>query len=319
MTHKKFLLSLPLLISLVGCGSEKKELIIYNTFMQYVNNYDYSNAYALLDETQSVYMSDKDLEDCLYYIDYDLVPAKKIVKEENLWKFYDNNDNVSYTMSGNVLSSNDKLIIPDFYTSLDLYVPTGSICKYNDIELNSDLITSTNDIETTYTIKAPLSKGKLSIYNELFGNYEREVDPIVGDFNDFEISNEVLNELSNVVINEINKINNLLETDTESFKNEIKKFESNTEADKLISHILDNRRLSDSFTSYHSPVYRIVDLDFEFETSEAIKLSVDFKIDWVIGEGKYTSMNNKGEFILSHDTSWNVSDINDWSFMILSL
>lgn len=302
---------------LVGCGEDKKTALnLYNEYVSAINDGDYSAAYQLTDAPENPYMSEDVFEDALFTIDTDFNLASKAKRGDYGWNFTVGNTVYTYAIKDN------KLIIPELYTSLELYVPTGASCTYNGVELSSDLITSSDELETVYTIrKAPISPGILHIDTELFGSTEREVDPEIGDYNDFTLSDDMLEEVSNVIIKELDALNTALETgDTEKFSKALEKYvESADERKALAENLYFNRKLSDPFTSYTNVIFDVNSISIDFNTPTEVNVITNFTIIWTVGEDKTATMPATGNFDVERIMNgWKLLNINTWEFMYLN-
>lgn len=305
------------LMLLTGCGEEKKAALkLYNDYVTAINTADYETAFELTDAANNPYMTVDLFEESLDTIGATYSTAEKAKKADTSWEFAVGDFKVNYSIVDN------KLVIPEVCTSVEVYVPTGSTCTYNGVLLTSDLITESDDLETTYTIpNAPVGIGVLHIDTALFGSSEREVDPEIGDYNDFELSEEMTTEVGGLIVNEINSLNAALETgDAAQFKAALSKFTSDTqEQQKLSDDLYINRKLSEPFTSFRGVNYTINDISADFTTSTSIDVSIGFTATWTIGENKTGTMETSGDFSVDRtEGGWTVTSINKWDFMFLN-
>lgn len=303
-------------VTFTGCGSSNVILDNYNNFVNALNNADYETAYEYIDTSQSLFMDVDAFEESTYSIETSFNTATKAKKQDYGWEFTTSTGTLTYKVT-----SDNKLIIPELYTELELYVPTGSTCTYNSVSLTSDMISYSDEVETTYTITAPVSTGVLHIDTVSFGSSEREVDPALGDFNDFTLSSEYSQMYSDIIVDEITTINILLEDrdDTTKIEKELGKFVAGNEVQVLLNKILDNRKLEDTFTSYHNAKYTVTDISINIDNPTTITASVGLNVVWEIGEGKESSMTTNGIFTLSNEEgNWKTIGVNNWDFMYLS-
>lgn len=302
---------------ITGCGKTNTVLTNYNSFVECVNTGDYFTAYDYVDTSKCMFMTPESFEESMYFIDTIFYKADKVKENNGSWNFISGDVSQSYAVS-----SEGKLILPELTTSLELYVPTGSSCTYNGVALNSSMITSSNEIETVYTIQAPISPGILHIDTELFGSSERTVDPTFGDYNNFSISDELSNSMGNAILSEVNLINNTLESGDKNKTSDLlgKYMTDTSKLDSYLNDFLDNRKLEDTFTSYHSPVYKISRINLDLDTTTSVIADVKFTVNWQVGEGAEVSMNTSGKFKVAYlDNSWKVTSIDNWDFMYLSV
>ncbi len=306
------------LLLTTGCGEEKKAALkLYNDYVAAINSGDYAAAYQLTDATDNPYMSEEVFEETLYTISNTYSTASKAKKGDIGWEFTVGESTVTYIIE------NNKLVIPELYTELELYVPTGSTCTYNGVTLSSDLISMSDDLETTYTLSnAPLAMGTLHIDTDLFGSNERIVDPEVGDYNEFTLSEDMISEIGNLIIKEINILNTELETgDTNKFVVALGKFITDDgEKRNLSEELYVNRKLSEPFVSYTGASYVVNGIEAEFTTATVVDVDVDFTATWTIGENKTGAMTTAGNFTVERiENGWKVLSINTWDFMRLNV
>lgn len=305
------------LLLLTGCGEDKKAaLALYNNYVTAIDMADYETAFQLTDATNNPFMTPEIFEESLNTLGVSYKAAIKAKKSDDRWKFTVGDSESIYTIKDN------KLAIPEIYTSLDLYVPTGSSCSYNNVPLTDDLITESDELETVYTIpNAPICTGNLHIDTVLFGSSDREVDPEIGDYNDFELSDEMTTDVGNLIIKEINNLNSTLETgDINQFKTVLSKFVIDVdEQQELTDNLCINRKLSEPFTSYRGISYTINNIKVDFTTSTIVDATVDFTAVWTIGENKTGTMDTIGEFSVERtDAGWNMIAVDKWDFMFLN-
>lgn len=306
------------LLLTTGCGEEKKAALkLYNDYVAAINSGDYATAYQLTDATANPYMSEEVFEETLYTIDSTYSTASKAKKGDAGWEFTVGESTVTYVIE------NNKLVMPEFYTELELYVPTGSTCAYNGVTLSSDLISMSDDLETTYTLNnAPLAMGTLHIDTALFGSSERVVDPEIGDYNEFTLSEDMISEIGNLIIKEINTLNTKLETgDTNRFMTALGKFITDDDEKRNLSEELYvNRKLSEPFVSYTGAYYVVNSIEADFTTATVVDVDVDFTATWTIGENKTGNMTTAGNFTVERiENGWKVLSINTWDFMRLNV
>lgn len=317
MRNRLSIIILASMLMLTGCGDNSTVLNTYNAFVESVNNGDYATAYNYVDTSSCMFMNAEVFEESMYCIDTVFYKAEKAKENKGSWNFI--TGDLVQTFN---LNDDGKLLLPDLITELDLYVPTGSLCSYNGINLNDSMITSSNELETVYTIQAPIAPGVLHIENNLFGSSERTVDPEIGDTNDFSISNEISESIGNAIIVNINNINSALESkNIDTIKDILKGYiTDNKLLDNYTQDFISNRKLEDTFTSYHNPVYTISSLKCDLETSSSVDVSASFDVTWEVGEGTTASMSTKGDFVLSNNgEGWTVDSINSWDFMYLTV
>lgn len=314
---KALVLPVASMIILSGCGEEKDNVLkTYNSFVSAIDAGDYSTAYQLTDAVNNPYMSTEVFEETLMAIGATYGKASKVKKADAGWEFTIGENTMIYSIVDN------KLVLPNLYTELELYVPTGSECMYNNISLTDDLITYSNELETTYLLpNAPKGIGTLSISTELFGDSERLVDPETGDYNEYTLSDSMVAEVGDVIVKEITSINNVLETaDTNVLVNTLRKYVADdAELRTLSEKLYSNRKLSDPFTSYTNTVYTVNNVNVDFITATTVEANVEFNVTWVIGENKTASMTTFGTYIIDRTINdWVITGIPDWEFMFLN-
>jgi len=301
--------------SLLLTGCEKDDILsTYNSFVILVNSGEYESAYSLTTASDNPYMSEEVFEECLYEID-DLYQGISIKKNESYWDITTSYGVYQY---GYV---DGRLVIDDLFTELELYAPINSTCYYNSVLLDEGLVTDNDGIEKTYTITAPVTEGTFRIVTDNYGESERIVDPFMGDTNTFNVSNEISDEIGNTIVNWVSSINTLIDAnDKESLKAELLKY--NTDEDyvaSIIFEILTNRNINDPFTCYTNVLYSFESVDVDMSGSDYQTVTVNFSVDWTIGEAMNASMDTVGIFKISKDTgSWSIKTIDDYSFLILN-
>lgn len=301
---------------LSGCGGKGDEVLTaYNTFVTAYNTADYETAYALTTASDNPFMTLEAFEESCYVLTTEYSTASK-VKKGNLG--YD------FTVDGSVVThqfTDNRIVIPELFTELELYTPTGSSCTYNGVTLTEDLITASDDLETVYTItNAPIGAGTLVIHTENFGSSERVVDPAIGDYNDFTLSETMTSTIGDIIVDEINKLNSDVETDTNKLRERITKYAlEQTDVETLLSEITSNRNLKDPFTSYKNAKYTVESIAADFSTASEVSATVTFNVEWTVGEGKKATMQTTAGFIVTFvDGQWSLTSIKDWDFMILN-
>lgn len=296
-----------------GC-SGKTVLNTYNSFVDATNAGDYTTAYNLTTASMNPFMSEEVFEECLFIADdfYKGTKAKK------------NDLGFDITTANGIYSVqyvNDLLVIDDLFTELDLYVPSGSVCTYNGVVLEDSFITDDDGIETTYTINAPIAPGLLHISTSVFGDSEREVDPMMGDENDFTLSSDMSVEISNVIESVLNSLNTVIDTgDKASIKDSLLVYNQDADyVDSIVNSLLTNRRLSEPFTSYHNAVYTVKGIYVDLQTSTTVNADVTFDIVWNVGEDKTSNMMNSSSFTLEKVVDgWSIVGMDDFNFLYLN-
>ena len=308
-----------ILLTLTGCGQSDKMVNSFNTFVNSVNTGDYTSALALTTLADNHFINEELFEESIDYAGICWTPAtnaEKVKGAENTWSFNTSDGTITCTYD-----ANGKLNLSKLLTDVELYVPTSSVCSYNGVELTADMISTSNDLETTYTINAPVVPGVLSINAPLFGEIESTVDPEFGYSNELELPEDLVDSAKTVLLAEINKLNSFLDNnDSEGLYNELQSFiDDEKSIDSLVSNLLDNRKITDEFTSYHNATYAISDISSELVSADSIKLNCSFNVVWVIGESGSSGMTVDTSFVMrKSDKGWEVVSVDDWNFLFLN-
>lgn len=308
-----FTLLLSSMILSTGC-SGNKVLSTYNSFVDAINNNDYSTAYNLTTASMNPFMDESLFKESVYV-------AGTFYKGTKAKKNDLGYDIVTSNGTYNLQYMNNLLVIDDLFIELDLFVPSGSVCTYNGVLLEDSFITDDNGIETTYTINAPVAPGILHIATDVFGDSEREVDPIMGDENDFTMSSDMSVEISSFLESFLSSLNGIIDSgDKNTIIEELLKYNDDTEyVDTVVTNLMSNRRLSEPFTSYHNVNYKIKSIDAELQTSTTVEADLTFNVVWDVGEDKTANMTSNGSFILEKVIDgWSVVSINDFKFLYLN-
>lgn len=306
-------------VGLTGCSSSKKTALnVYNEYVDAISSSDFNTALNLVYVEDNTFIDEDTFEEALYNLNYNLPKASKVssVKDKSdYWNFETANGSFELQVI------NNKIVLPELMTSLELYVPTGSNCTYNGVTLTPDYITYSDELETTYTIVAPYTVGTLEMHTSLFGDSEREVDPDVGDYFEFTLSDDMIDELSTAVLNEIKKLNDALDkADYDTVKSLLSQYvEDEDEQSRLIDKLKTNRKVEDVFTGYHDVTYTIKNATADLDTVSSIIADFNFNVSWTVGENSQAEMTTKGSFTIEKtDKDWNVISVDNWDFMILN-
>lgn len=297
-----------------GC-SGNKVLKLYNSFVNAVNSGDYATAYSLTTLQYNPFMTEDAFEDSIFE-NGDFYTGTK-AKKNDLGYDITTPEGI-YT----VQITNNLLVIDDLVTELELYVPSGSVCTYNGASLDSSFITEDDGIETTYTITAPISIGVLHISTEAFGDSEREVDPFMGDENDFTLSSEMSIDIGDSAIKAIDAINNSITTgDKETIKSELNKYNQDFDyTDKFADKLITNRKIDEPFVSYHDVVFNTKGVEAELSSSTTVDATITFNVNWKVGEDKEASSDVVAIMKLEKtSSSWDVVSIDNYDFLLLNV
>lgn len=304
-------------ITTTSCGGDTV-LKNYNSLVKAVATGDYESICSYLDTTSSEYMTKDVLAESIDLSGIVFETGKSAKKTDNGY-IITTNSGLSQEFA---LSTDGLFEVPDLFTNLDLYVPTGSECSYNGLPLTDDYISYSDSLETTYTIVAPIAPGILTINTPIFGDMSREVDPMIGDINEMEFSDDIYSMLSEVIIGEIDTMNDMIKNnDINTLKESFSKFGiSDSELDKFTESILDNRQLDNPFTAYRNPVYGVDEITADMQSATEVSVNITFTVSWSIGEGTGASSVTTGSFLMEViDGVWTIKNISDWSFMNLSV
>lgn len=307
------------LLILTGCGQSNKMVDSFNAFVNDINSGDYTSALALTTLADNRFINEELFEQAIDYSGLywtSATDAEKIKGTENTWNFSTKDDTVTC-----IYDTNGRLNLSELLTDVELYVPTGSECCYNGVELTTDMISMSDELETTYTIKAPIVPGVLTINAPLFGEIECTVDPEFGYNDELELPEDLVDSAKTVLLEEINKLNSFLDKgDVTGLSNELQNFVNDKKSlELLVSTLSDNRKITDEFTSYHNATYAISDISSELLSADSIKLHCTFNVVWVIGESGSSGMTVDSSFDMrKSEEGWTVTSIDDWNFLFLN-
>lgn len=307
------------LLTLTGCGQSNKMVDSFNAFVNDIDSGDYTSALALTTLADNHFINEELFEQAVDYSGLywtSATDAEKIKGTENTWNFSTKAGTITC-----IYDTNGRLNLSELLTDVELYVPTGSECCYNGVELTSDMISISDELETTYTIKAPVVPGTLTINAPLFGEIECTVDPEFGYNSELELPEDLVDSAKTVLLGEINKLNSFLDKDdVTGLSNELQSFiEDKKSVDSLVSDLLNNRKIADEYTSYHNATYAISDISSELLSADSIKLYCTFNVVWVIGENGSSGMTVDTSFVMKKsEEGWKVVSVDDWNFLFLN-